>query len=208
MKNYLELYLTSEATTKEQWQTLNTVMSQQLGMLSRYQIVVMIKDNVVRFFIGADREVSELSNNIEMGVLRPVNASELEIPNKFSRENFVQFVSGGNVLDLKDKMAVKRGRQLEFMVLNVRNINSEKSFVNAELYFSRGQIWTRAKKMFTFFPAQLLAIDFATNTKYLRKSYPKYLSIEKTLNLFESSDLNSLFQLVHSLIFQPLAIYL
>jgi len=195
MKNYLELYLTSEATTKEQWQTLNTVMSQQLGMLSRYQIVVMIKDNVVRFFIGADREVSELSNNIEMGVLRPVNASELEIPNKFSRENFVQFVSGGNVLDLKDKMAVKRGRQLEFMVLNVRNINSEKSFVNAELYFSRGQIWTRAKKMFTFFPAQLLAIDFATNTKYLRKSYPKYLSIEKTLNLFESSDLNSLFSI-------------
>lgn len=195
MKNYLELYLTSETTTKEQWQTLYTVMSQQLGALSRFQVIVMVKDNVVRYFIGADRDVSELSNNIDMGVLRPVDSSELQLPANAGRENFVQFVSGGNILDLKDKLAVKRGRQLEYLVLNVRSINLQKSLVSSELYFAKGNSYTRAKKLFTFFPAHLLAIDFATNTKYLRKSYPKYLNIEKTLNLFESSDTNAVFSI-------------
>lgn len=195
MKNYLELYLTSETTTKEQWQILYTVMSQQLGALSRFQVIVMVKDNVVRYFIGADRDVSELSNNIDMGVLRPVDSSELQLPTNAGRESFVQFVSGGNILDLKDKLAVKRGRQLEYLVLNVRSINLQKSLVSSELYFAKGSSYTRAKKLFTFFPAHLLAIDFATNTKYLRKSYPKYLNIEKTLNLFESSDTNAVFSI-------------
>lgn len=196
MKHYLELYVTSDEITKEQWQKLYTVVTQQLGSLTKFQIIVAIQDNVVRFFIGADRDISQLSNNIDMGILRTVENSEINLPRSFSRESFVQFVTGGNILDLKEKVAVKRAKQLEYLVLNIRAINTTRSIVNAQLFFkSSTDNYTCAKKMFTFFPAHLLAVDFATNTNYLRKTSPKYLNIEKTLNLFESSDAGAVFSI-------------
>ncbi len=196
MKHYLELYVTRDEITKEQWQKLCTVVTQQLGSLAKFQIIVAIQDNVVRFFVGADKDISQLSNNIDMGILRTVENSEIKLPVSFSRESFVQFVTGGNILDLKEKVAVKRAKQLEFLVLNVRAINVTRSIVNAQLFFKNsGDSYTCAKKMFTFFPSHLLAVDFATNTNYLRKTSPKYLNIEKTLNLFESSDVGAVFSI-------------
>jgi hypothetical protein len=54
--------------------------------------------------------------------------------------------------------------------------------------------WSKASKLFTFFPSQLLAIDFAKNTHYLKKSVPKYLNIEKSLHMLVSDNVDALFE--------------
>lgn len=194
MKHEFELYLTSDQTTKEQWQHFYKTITTQLGMLAKCRIVVKIDDTIVRYFVESDRDLGRLSNNIEIGVLRPVTEGDLDIPANAGKESSVKYVTGGNVLDLAENMALKKAKKLRYAVFNLRYINATKSIVNLDLYFQdAANQWSANRKIITAFPAHLLAVDFATNTHYLRKSSPKYLSIEKTLQLFDPHPANALF---------------
>lgn len=196
MKFYQELFVTSDQITKDQWQKLYTILLKQLGMFSKFQIIIKIQDNVIRFIIGADKDISQISNNIDMGILRNIPESETSLPLNYGKERFFQFTAGGNLLDLKERIAVKNSKHLEAMVINIRAIDAKKSVNTVRLYFKdTSGHYSAAKKILTFFPAHLLEIDFATNTNYMKKSSPKYLSLEKTLNLFDSSDVGSIFSI-------------
>jgi hypothetical protein len=106
----------------------------------------------------------------------------------------VHYISGGNILDLRENIALKRHKKLDFAVFSLRYINATNSITNLELYFKdAANQWSMSKKLITSFPAHLLAVDFATNTHYLRKTSPKYLSIEKTLQIFEPANVNAVF---------------
>lgn len=80
-------------------------------------------------------------------------------------------------------------------MFSVRIINVEKAYVRSVMFFKdAGGSWSRAAKTAMFFPSKLLAIDFAGNTRYLKKTVPKYLIIEKSLHMMASGNNNALFE--------------
>src|SRR3989344_5305895 len=169
--HYFEIYLLSDTLTKDQWQTLYKTLSQYGGELKKFQVILKITDNVVRFFMISSNDIGGLSNNLEGLILRPVDKSETELPAATEKERFVQFVGGGNLLDLKEKYAVKKGKHLQYAVINVRVINDKKALIKTHIYFQNAaQQWSKASKLMTFFPGNLLAVDFASNTRYMRKT--------------------------------------
>lgn len=203
MQHYFEIYLLQDTITEAQWDKLYAVISSFGGRLNKFEFIFSCNENVVRFFIKADQDLSGLSNNLEGLLLRPVELTEMEIPPHSGRARFVQFVSGGNILDLKEKLAIKRSLQLEFGQFSIRVLGPKRALVKAKLYAKNpaGQ-WVIIKKTMNFFPDHLFAIDFTTNTRYLRKSTPRYLNIEKSLYMLSSEHLSPLVE-VETFPYQP-----
>src|SRR5690606_20520904 len=96
------------------------------------------------------------------------------------KERMVIMKAGGDLLDLKEKYKVKKAKDLQFAVIKCRRINFEKAVTHTYLYFQdSGKNWTVNHKIAAAFPSFLLAVDFATNARYLRKKVTKYLDIQK-----------------------------
>lgn len=194
MKYHFELYLLKNQLLPEQWTKLYTALLSYLGMFSKFEITFRCNDNVVRFFVSCDRDVSALSNNLEGMLLRAVDGSELALPPVTARARWIQFVSGGDLLDLKEKIMIKKARDLQLAVFRVRAISFDKAMVRGNMYLKdAGGAWAKATKTLTFFPAKILAVNLADNTRYLKKTVPKYLNIEKSLHMLTSENLDALF---------------
>lgn len=195
MKMYFELYILDEDLSAEKWKKLYSALVSYLGVLGKFEVVFWCHENIVRYFVGANRDVSSLSNSLEGMLLRPVPEGELEIPKPLSKERFLMYVAGGNLLDMKEKVAIKRAKQLEYVVFTVRIVNIEKAYVKGKMYFQNAvKLWSVAGKTLAFFPSQLLAIDFSNNPRYLKKTTPKYLNIEKSLHMMSGQNEGALFE--------------
>ena len=195
MKYTFELYITTDTIVSETWNKLYRSLASYLGVLPKFEIIFKCEDNVVRFFISSDKDLSSLSNNIEGFIIRQADKDDLKFPKASTRERFFQFVTGGNILDLKEKTAVKKGKSLEIATFKIRALNIEKSIVRCNFYLKNsGGSWSVASKLIYFFPSKLFAIDLASNTRYMKKTIPKYLDIEKSLHILSSDNLSAIFQ--------------
>lgn len=195
MKYTFEIYILSDQLEAEHWTKLYKALKSYLGVFGKFTVVFRCTDNVVRFFVLCDRDISKLSNNIEGMLLQPADPKEAQIPRGQVKERFVEFVTGGNILDLKEKYSVKKSKDLHFARFNVTTVGHQKSLVKAELVFKNAAgMWATATKALTALPSQQLAIDFATNTRYLKKTVPKYLNIEKSLHMIGTDPLGALFK--------------
>ncbi|HEY5667885.1 MAG TPA: DUF87 domain-containing protein [Candidatus Saccharimonadales bacterium] len=194
MKYQFEIYALTDQLLTAHWSRLHKVLLSYLGQLGKFEILFSCKDNVVRFFISCDKDLSSLSNSLDGMLLRAVDDPPLELPKTTAKETGVQFVSGGNLLDLKEKHEVKRERSLQFVHFKVRMMGASRALVGADLLFvnSAGQ-WTKSYKVMAFVPVHLLSVDFAHNTHYLKKAVPKYLNIEKSLHMLTSENVGALF---------------
>ncbi|MCA9345995.1 DUF87 domain-containing protein [Candidatus Saccharibacteria bacterium] len=193
MKHYFELYLKSNVATSEQWQSFFSALTAHIGYMNKCQVIMSVQDSVIRYFVGSDKDLGVLSNNIDIGVLRPITEEAIGIPKTKSSERLVFF--SGNFLDLRERMKVKRGKELEYIVVNCRRINAEKTFANTSLYFKNpaGHFSVNKKKTLSF-PARQLTVNFDENSRYLKKEFPKYLNIEKALSVLSPVANNALFE--------------
>lgn len=194
MRYHFEIYVLTDQLLAQHWTKLYKVLLAYLGPFGKFEVSFSCKDNVVRFFIACNRDLSPLSNNLEGILLRPVAPEDIAVPKPTTKAPRVQFVSGGNVLDLKEKYAVKKGQDLQYARFKVRMLGPERALTSIDLYFKFGAGWAKTHKVLALLPAQLLAINFAGNTHYLKKSVPKYLNIEKSLHMLSSENLNALFR--------------
>lgn len=194
MRQHFELYILTDQLLPDYWTKLYKALLSYLGTFGKFEVTFRCTDNVVRFFISANKDLSSLSNNIEGILLRPVDEKELELPETLTKERFMRFVSGGNILDLKEKTAVRKSKDLQYAVFKVRAINIEKAIVRSNLYLKNaGGQWSKSNGLTHFFPSRMLAIDFVANTRYLKRTIPKYLDIEKSLFMLSSDNVDALF---------------
>ena len=178
----------------ESWRKTCLAISQYIGILKAWQLVVRIKSSTLRYYIATDRDIGSLSNNLEDVVLRPIDPDKIKLPKADEKEKFIQFVTGGNLLDLREKYQVKRAKELDFVTLKIRMLNADRAMVNGDFYFKAGKKWSISRKKSFVLPAHLLEVDFVKNNKYLRVKQPKYLDIQKSIHILRSDDLGAIFE--------------
>lgn len=195
MEHWFELYLLVDIVDRDQWQSILMAISQHMGILKSWKLIVFVENSTIRYFIGTNKDIGLLSNNLDGVVLRPITPDEVEIPETKSKLRFVNFVGGGNVLDLREKYQVKRALELTHVIFSVKILNPNKAHVVSELYFkSAAGEYAVSKKVLFILPSHLLSVDFVANTKYLRKKQPHYLDIQKSLHILQSENMNAIFE--------------
>lgn len=193
--NWYELYLMQDEYTPADWTRIIFSISQHIGFLRSWTAMVHIDNGTVVYYIGSNKDIGMLSNKLEGVVLRPVDSNSVAAPMRAAKERMVQFVAGGNVLDIKEKYEVKRGKTLEWAAFTIRTINIEKAICDVRFCFKdNAGSYSIARKHTFVLPSQLLAINFLSNSKYLRKRQPKYLDIQKSLRIMRSDSMGALFE--------------
>lgn len=132
---WFELYLLKDALDTDAWNSIVLGISQYIGFLKSWKLLVTIHDNTVRYYVGVNKDVGLLSNNLEGVVLRPVDHEAISLPKVLSAERFIQYVGGGNLLDLKEKYQVKRKKELEVAEFTIRTVNIQKAHVKLRFFF-------------------------------------------------------------------------
>lgn len=192
---WYELYLLQDQFDHAAWQKTMLAFAQYIGFLKSWKLIVQIENSTVRYFAGVHKDIGVLSNNLEGVVLRPISGELIKIPQKSATERFVQYVGGGNILDLREKYMVKRAKELDCVVCTIRTLNVEKAHTGIQIYFKTlAGTYSVARKTLLTLPSHLLAVDFQVNTKYLRKKQPKYLDIQKTMHILQSDNVNAVFE--------------
>lgn len=197
MEYYFELFLHVEKLEREDWKALNNVISSQVGTLNEYKIIITVKDNTVRYFIGSFIDLGPLSNNINIGILKPVDRNDIDLPEEpvGKKEKMVIIQQGESVFDIRERYQIKKSLDLEAAVLKVRKINSEKALTKVELYFKdKIGAWSLNSRRLTTLPTNLLSIDFTSSSKYLRSKIGKYLDIQKSLSIMQPENLDAVFE--------------
>lgn len=195
--NYtFEVYCLSDTLEAKHWQSLYKALMTHLGLLGgKFTVTFSCQDNVVRFFVSSKKDIGSLSNSIDGFLLRPCATADATTPAGARTEHFVNFVNGGNLLDLKERYQIKKDKNLTFASFSVRSLTYENALVTSSLFFELpGKQWSKTSKVMTSFPAQLLAIDFGANTHYLKKAMPKYLNIEKSIRMLNGENVNALLE--------------
>src|SRR5688500_155359 len=128
MQYHFELYVLTDTLTPAIWIRFYQAVQQYNGILGKFELTVRCADNIVRIFVKSDKDLSGLSNNMDGMLLQPVNENEMKPPEVSAKERLVQFVSGGNLLDLKEKYSVKKVKELEFAVFKMRSVSPQQSF--------------------------------------------------------------------------------
>jgi hypothetical protein len=192
---WFEVYLLKDSLDQDAWRKILFSVSQYIGFLKSWKVIVSIEGNTVRYFIGSNKDIGSLSSNLEGVVLQVIDSTLVPSAVDTSNEGFVQFVTGGGIIDIKEKYQIKRNKELTMVVFTIRVVNIETALCDSALYFTSigGDVSVAKKKIFTL-PTQLLAIDFLKNTKYLRKQQPKYLDIQKSLHIMRSDPMEAIFE--------------
>jgi len=195
MEHVSELIINKNEVTKEDFLGLYNAISGHLGTLKKVRFHILLRDNHVRYFVESDKDLGTLTSSVHFAVLQPAKKEDIQLPSHTKRERFVNFNSGGNLLNMQEKLSVKRGKVLEHFVCDVRKVNFEYAKVNMLLYFkdAAGQ-YSLAIKKSTNFPAHLFEINFDTSNNIMRTEPPKYLNIEKILHTIMPENLNALLE--------------
>lgn len=192
---WYELYLSKDVYSAESWQQTLLAIAQYIGLLKAWSILVHVDNNTVNYYVGTNKDISMLSNNLGNIVIRPIDSDLIDLPEKPTSERMVQFVQGGNLLDLREKYSVKRSKELEWTMISLRVAGPTKVLGDIDLVFKdAGGGFSSSHKYLLKLPSHLLAVDFASNTKYLRKKQPKYLDIQKSMHLLRGDDLGAVFE--------------
>jgi len=195
MKNF-EIYLTTGKAEKVDWDALYAAIHGASGKLTKFNIKMHVEKNLVRYFVRSEKDFSVLSSGLDSILLRPIDESEIpKTPSEQASESFVKFVPGGNLLDLKEKYEVSKQKVLFLAEFRIRIISSKKATVGVSLYFKDAAgVVTVSDKSALEFPSHLLSFTGGdTNNKYILRSIPKYLNIEKSLSLLSTDPINPMF---------------
>lgn len=195
-KYWYEFYLTRDSYTVEDWQNTLRTISRQIGLLREWACVVHIKNSTVHYYAATNRDIASLSNNLNDLIVRPIDPSLISPPvDNLRREQLIQLPAGQNILDIRERYQVKHSKDLAWLSVSMRTINETVCATEVQLYFNdKGNQASIAVKHSLNVPAHLFAIDFTSNTKYLRHKQPKYLDIQKSLQMLRSDNIGALFE--------------
>jgi nicotinamide riboside kinase len=195
MKQWYEMYLLVDVIDKAHWDAILLAISQHIGLLKKWKLILTIEKSTIRYYVGANSDIGLLSNKLEGIVLRPVNMESVHLPKETTSKSFVNFVKGGNLLDLKEKYQVKQSLELVAVDFTIQTVNPKKAFVKTKIIFKdlAGKYFMGKKTLLTL-PSHLLSVDFVANTKYLKPSQPNYLDIQKSIHIMQSEDNDAVFE--------------
>ena len=88
------------------------------------------------FFIISNKDLSPLSNSIDAILLRPVaDEEDLSLPKATTKERFMNFKEGGNILDLKRRCRLSVAKSCRLYIFNVRVIKTPQLLLQRRAVF-------------------------------------------------------------------------
>ncbi len=190
-----ELILQKNQITAEEWQKLVATIARHTKGFKPFSVAVVFKENIIRYFLISKKDLSQLSTGLEGVIIGSASEEDrklLELPESPDKIRFLKVPAGGTLTDIRENYKLHESLSLYLAIIDVQRVGKRLA-AKLHAYFSFSGVRKVWHQQLTTFPSHLLKMDFNTNSTYIKKSAPKYLSIEKTLHILDSEDTNAIF---------------
>ena len=155
----------------------------------------MIVDNrTVRICLISRYDLSGLADGLSGFILQPVNdedARRFGVARR-ARRKWVRPRLRGNLLEVSERAQLLTGAPIGVSELRVRRLGNMAS-TRVRLFTKQNEDNRKICYRRRHIPTELLDIDFGASAGYMKRSIPRYVSIEKTSHLLASQNVNALF---------------
>ena len=181
-----ELFLTKKHVTNNEWQTFFDVVSKYNGLLSNFKIILCFSENKINYYVETKCSLPSVINGLPSFILRE---TEIEIP-KENKSIFYHAELNSNIIDIKNKLEISNKGHLKYAVITIkRKLNKLK--YKTKLVMEKNDTLVGYNLIFNV-PSTILSIDFNENYNLVYKSAPKYLDINKCINVLNNNHVSSL----------------
>lgn len=179
-----EIFLDSLKTSKEEWQSLINTISNYNGIFKKWKIIILIKNNNIRFFIETKCSLPPIVNNLNKFQFKDSKKikkirSNLKILNLTSKSK--------NIIDLINYYEIKNKGNLKRIELEFIKIFTDKVISKVSIYTKKENI-IKKEILPLVVPSYILEGNFSDNKRYYIKKAPKYLEINKILHLLKTDN--------------------
>ncbi len=183
-----EIYLTKSKVTPEEWLELINTISDYNGYLKRWRIIIVNENNHLRYFVKTRCSLPASIKDLSCFLLK--EAEDIKEPEpKYSSFSFPRLED--NIIDLINFCEVRNKGTLEYLDIRFSKSLDGKIKSKVKYYINKNGIVKRCIVPLSI-PTNILAVDFAGNSRYFYKKCPKYLDINKILHLLNSDSSNAL----------------
>ena len=185
MKYYYELFLNKKYIEEKEWKNIINIISNYNGLFKSWKLIIINNNNQLRFLIITRCSLPSIINNIESIVLKSI--SKIKI--KKTRINLILLpIINKNIVDIINYYDIKNKGKVKYIEINFAKIFNNRITSNINIYLHNNK--TKKYMSFNKYPEKILSIDFSINKNFFYKSTPKYLEINKIVNLL-NTDLNN-----------------
>ena len=182
-----EIYLTKSNIGREDWLKLIESVSKYNGYLKKWNIIVSLSNNQIRYFIKSKVSLPTIINNLGSFLIKNEETPNLKtkiltLPTIYNLES--------NIIELSNYYRIKKYTNLKYIKITFIKVSENKILSNAHFYFEKNNKLIKSK-LFLTIPQNILSIDFNNNKNYTYKKVPKYLDISKILHILKSDKFNS-----------------
>lgn len=189
MSKFLEAEYWSEIycaqnVTSEMWEKNLRTLLDRAGEFRSIKILVYIDDGKINYYLGSSVDFSSVTNGMEKIALSGKDMNGFQVPNITKAENFIKAPDGENLLTVREKIFMKRGKQLNWVFLSLRKITQNTITCRTLLGFrDQSGVWSGYQSRGFDMPSNLLSVDFQKNERFAQAKAPRYLDIKRAMHV-------------------------
>lgn len=186
-----EIFLNKKFVTREEWLQLIRIISKYNGMFKSWKIIVRQERSQIRYFVKTRCSLPATINHIDSFMLK---STEIKEDFVYGKKKWFFSKYENSLLDIINSFDIKVKGNVRALEINFLKVSDERILNKCNLYVERNNsIINYRLKM--CLPQNLLSIDFDGNKRYLYKSAPKYLDINKVLHLLNNDFSSSILKI-------------
>jgi len=184
-----EIFLASDFVSKDSWNKLILLLSKYMGYFKKWELIVNIEMNEVRYFIVSNKELPPTIGEMSEFLFKK---EEVDLNIKSSWGFFYVPLKEASLIDIYDSSEIKHLRKLRQIRFRLYLLKGDKFVSKAKYIFENdhNKALILRKGLFSS-PATILNANYK-DTRFFYKKKPKYLDIQKTLHLLKSESANSI----------------
>lgn len=183
-----EIFLNKKYVTRDDWLKLIKVISGYNGSFKKWKIIVRQERSQIRYFVNTSCSLPATISHLEAFMFKSAKIKEDFVYQK-SRLFLSKFEN--NLLDIINYFDIRKNVEVKAFVINIRKMSDEKIKTKCHFYAETSNTIIKYR-LTMFLPQNLLSVDFDGNKRYLYKSVPKYLDINKVLHLLNNTSHSSI----------------
>lgn len=186
-----EIFLNKKFVTREEWLQLIKIISKYNGMFKSWKIIVRQERSQIRYFVKTKCSLPATINHIDSFMLKGTEIKEDFVYGK-KRLFFSKYEN--SLLDIINYFDIKCKGNIRALEIRFMGVSDERILSRCNLYVERDNTIINYRLKMCL-PQNLLSIDFEGNKRYLYKSAPKYLDINKVLHLLNNDSSSSILKI-------------
>lgn len=149
-------------------------------------------NNKIHYYIKTNRNLPITINNVDLFFLKKTN--NIYVKKKCIKSVPIIHKDNDNIIDIYNYYKYKKNINLSSVNIIFYPISKNKVLSTTYLYFNKNKKTIKIKYLFNI-PSLFLLIDFNKNKYFIYQKVPKYLKIEKQLDILKKKSISSIFKI-------------